>query len=260
MLSIKKHPILAASVLIADALAILVSFFLAYQLRFSGSIIPVHKGIPSLEAYFRAMVVVTPVYLLIFRAYQLYRPERHVRRIHELLDVAKAITMATIFLMASTFIYREFSYSRVVLLLAWIISIFLCCLGRYFLIQVEYFIRLEKDRDRILVIGTNRNARNLIRWTKGNPHYGQEIVGLLAKYRRNGGKHVEGVSILGSVEDLDEAIEKERVDGVIVTDPGLSREEVGNLMLKCENKMIDFKLAADFYGLMTRHGIESASA
>lgn len=253
MLSIKKHPILALSVLLTDIFMILCSFVAAYKIRFSGYAMPIHKGIPEIEAYFRAMMVVVPVYLLMFRALQLYRPERHIRRIHELLNMAKAITMATIFLMAVTFVYREFSYSRAVLLLSWSISILLCGSGRYFLIQVEYLIRRSKDQDRVLIIGINKNTRNLIKWARGNPHYGQKIIGLLTSRANNDGKHLEGVPILGGLEDLDQIISQEHIDEIIVTDSGLPKEKVGDLMLKCENKMIDFKLAADFYGLMTQH-------
>ena len=137
MLSVKKHPFFATSVLIADAGAILLSFLVAYYLRFSGWIIPTDKGIPSIEAYFRAMMAVIPIYLLMFRAYQLYRPAGHIRRIYELLNVIKAVTMATIFLMALTFIYREFSYSRIVLLFSWVLSAVFCTIARYLLIEIE---------------------------------------------------------------------------------------------------------------------------
>ena len=253
MLSVKKHPIFAPAVVLTDIVAILASFLLAYYLRFSGLIIPAYKGIPSIEAYFRAMVVVVPIYLMMFRAYQLYRPARHVRRIYELLNAVKAATMATIFLMALTFVYREFSYSRIVLLFSWLISAFLCSLARYILIQVEYFIRREKDRERVLIIGMNRKARDLINWAKGNPHYGQDIIGIVANNGSHEGKHIDGAPILGDIGDLDSILAKESIDEVIVVDPAISKEAAADLMLKCESKMIGFKLAADFYGLMTQH-------
>ena len=232
---------------------VLLSFFIAFQLRFSELLIPVHKGIPAIEAYFRAMMVVVPIYLLLFRAYQLYRPERHIRRIYELLNVVKAVTMATIFLMALTFIYREFSYSRGVLLFAWFFSSIFCSAGRYGLIQIEYFVRQKKDRERVLIIGANRNSRDLIRWAKGNPHYGQDIVGILVNDGINEGKHLEGVPIWGDLLDFEQILEKNKIDEVIVADPTVSRDIATELMFKCENKMIGFKLVADFYGLMTHH-------
>jgi len=251
MLSIKKHPYLAISVILTDIVAILLSFFIAYKLRFSGYLIPIRKGIPEIEVYFRAMVVVVPIYLLIFRAYQLYRPERHVRRIYELFNVAKAVTVSAVFLMALTFVYREFSYSRVVLLFGWLLSVFLCSTGRYLLIQIEYFIRRHKDRDRVIIIGANRNSRQLIRWAKENPHYGQDIVGILTNDATNQGKHFDEIPLLGTIEDLNQLLETQAIDEVIVADSTISREATAALMLKCESKMVSFKLVADFYGLIT---------
>lgn len=254
MFSIKKHPFLALSVLLSDIISILSGFLIAYQLRFSGLIVPTDKGIPSIEAYFRAMVFVVPTFLIIFRVYQLYRPERHIRRVYELLNVVKAITMAIIFLMALTFIYREFTYSRIVLLFAWIFSILLCCAGRYFLIQFEYRLRRKsKDREQALLIGASRHSRDLIRWSKENPHYGQDIIGILTHQNLSEGKHIDGVPILGDLGDLDQMISSHRIHEVILTDPTVSREVAADLMLKCESKMIGFKLVADFYGLITHH-------
>ena len=155
--------------------------------------------------------------------------------------------------MALTFIYREFSYSRVVLLFAWMLSIILCSISRYFLIQLEYLIRQSHDRDRVLIVGANRNARNLIRWAKDNPHYGQDVIGIMTNNDVNMGKHVEDVPILGTLKDVDGIIATQQINEVILADPTLSREEAAELMLKCESRMISFKLVADFYGLITHH-------
>ncbi len=253
MLSIKKHPRYAIAVILTDIVAVATSYPLAYYTRFSNFFSSVYISPPSIEAYSRAIVVVVIIYLVIFRAYHLYRPERHIRRIYELLNVIKAVTVATIFLMALTFVYREFSYSRFVLLFALIYSAVLCCVGRYILIQVEYFIRREKERERVAIIGTNRNSRSLIQWAKENPHYGQNIVGVITNRNLPEGKHVEGVSILGELKNLDDLISKHQLDEIILSDPDITREEATDLMIKCENKMIGFKLVADFYGLITHH-------
>ena len=252
MLSPKKHPIFALLVIASDASTILLGFFCAHWVRFSGVIVPVHKGIPSFEVYWRAVFFLIPFYLVIFRSYRLYQPERQVRRIQELLTVAKGVTAGTFCAMAVTFFYREFSYSRIVFLFAWIFSVLFCCSGRYLLIQFEYFIRRHKDRDRMLIIGLNRNTRDLIEWSKNNPHYGQDVIGILASADSQTGKHAGGVPILGSYQIIDQALD-EGVDEVVIADSLISRDMATQIMLKCENRMIGFKLVADFYGLMTHY-------
>lgn len=253
MLSPRKNSHYLFLIILVDAATILISFGIAYWFRFSGLFIPIHKGLPSVEYYLRVMVVVVPIYLIIFRWYGLYQPERHVRRIQELLNVMKAVSFAAFILMALTFIYREFSYSRFVLFFAWIFSSLFCSINRYFLIQLEYLLRRRGDQDRVLVIGINANSRNLVRWAKENPHYGQNVIGILANDENHHGKHYETVPILGSYQEFDEILAKEKIDEVVVTDPAIPKEITTELMLKCESRMIPFKLVADFYGLMTHH-------
>lgn len=253
MLSGRKHPFFIAIVILTDTVMVLSSFIAAYWIRFSGLLLPIHKGIPSFHEYFRAMILILPIYLILFRSYRLYQPERHVRRIYELMSVAKATTLAMIFSMALTFVYREFSYSRIVLLIAWVLSVLLCSAGRYFLIQFEYYVRREKERDRLLIVGINRSARNLIEWTKNNPHYGQDVSGVISSGNGNEGKHLDGVPVLGTLFNINQVLTDVKIDEVIVADPSISKDIVTELMLKCESKMIRFKLVADFYGLVTHY-------
>src|SRR3989338_957512 len=253
MLSPRKHVFFVFVVMATDAISIASSLLIAYWIRFSGILMPAYKGIAPFHVYWRTLFVVLPIFLLIFRAYRLYQPERHVRRIYELLNVVKAVTVSILALMALSFVYREFSYSRAVLVMSWVLCAFFCCSGRYITIQIEYFWMRKKHKHQVLIVGLNRNSRDLIHWARSNAHYGQDIVGVFSNDEADRGKHFEGIPILWSVYNFDEIMEKGNIDEVIVADPNLPREMVTDLMLKCENKLISFKLAADFYGLMTHY-------
>lgn len=254
MRSIRQHPAFAFLVVLVDAVCVYGSFFIAYHLRFSNLIIPATKGVPSFQNYAQAMFFVIPIYLWIFRSYRLYEPERHVRRIYELMTVVKAVSMGAFAVMALTFVYRDYSYSRAMLSLAWLISIVLCSAGRYVLIQLEYWMRIKKYRYRVLIVGMNQSARDLIRWSIEHRHYGQDVVGILTTAEVEGEvKHFEKTPILGSLDHFDSAIAKHRVDEVILSDPNIPRQIITKLMLKCESRFINFKLAADIYGLMTHY-------
>ncbi len=253
MLSPRKHPIFALMVVATDIAAIVFGFFAAYWFRFSGLFIPLHKGVPSFDLYQHAVFVLVLVYLLIFRSYRLYQPERLYRRIYELLTIVKAVTVGSIVAMAMTFFFREFSYSRIVLLFAWFFIVLFCCTGRYFLIQIEYVIRQTRDRNRVLIIGMTRSTRDLIRWTKENRHYGQDVIGVMGTHLEDEGKHFEDVAILGSYLEFDQILERERINEVVVADPNLPKELATEIMLKCESRMISYKVVADFYGLVTHN-------
>ena len=235
-----------------DLSALFLSFLIAYWIRFSEILIPVSRGIPPMGEYFRALWVILPVYLWVFRSYGLYQTQRHIRRVEEIFIGLKGITAGSLLLMALTFFYRDFSYSRLFLLFLWFFAGFWVSLFRYVLIQWMYQLRRrEKELHRILLVGANRNARNLIQWTRQNPHFGHRVEGILVKGGEMEGKHFEGIPILGTIQQCDSLIQKIHPDEVIVADPDLPKEEVAELLLRCEDGLVSFKVAADLYGIVT---------
>jgi len=239
--------------LVSDVFAISGSFILAYHFRFFSGLIPVHHQ-PGFFEYAQALLVIIPVFLYFFKAYGLYQTSRHIRRIEEIFIVIKAVSFSVIILMAVTFLYRGLSYSRVYLVTLWVFTICFVSAARYVLIQWEYELKLQKkELTKVLLIGGNRNARSIIQWAKNNPHYGQEVIGVLAREESLIGKHVEGVKIIGASDDWRTFIERLAPDVVVLLDPIMPREQITDLVVSCEDKWIDFKVGADFYGLMTRN-------
>lgn len=236
-----------------DAAAIILSFFSAYHLRFMAGVIPLKGIAPGYSNYAHILFIIVPVYLWFFRAYGLYQSQRHIRRIEEIFLVFKAISFAVLVLTALTFFYRGLSYSRVYLIGLWIFSILFVSIFRYFLIQWEYWRkRKQKDFLRVLIVGMNANGRNIITWARQNPHYGQQVIGVLAGGDNLVGKHVEEVPIIGKTEDCEKLIEEIKPDRVVLVDETFSRQRITDLVAACEDQLVDFKVAADIYGLMTR--------
>ncbi len=252
MLSARRRSFQVWCTCFGDLLALFLSFLTAYWVRFSELIVAAPHGIPPFGEYLRALLIVIPVYLWVFRSYGLYQPGRQGRRVEEIFTVLKGVTMGSLLLMALTFFYREFSYSRVFLVFLWFFVGFWVSLFRYGLIQWTYRLRREaKDLHRVLVVGANRNARNLILWAKQNPHLGREIEGVLSEAKEGVGKHLEGIPIIGTLEECEQMVEKIHPDEVIVADPNLPKEKIADLLLRCEDGLVSFKVAADLYGIVT---------
>lgn len=252
MLSIKRYSSQIELTYAADILGICLSFFLAFETRFSEFIIPAHKGVPPFDEYFKALLVVIPAYLWFFRSYGLYQAGRHIRRVEEIFTVLKGITIGTVFLTALTFFYRGFSYSRLFLVFLWLFASLIVSLLRYSLIQWLYHLRLRsKDIRRVLIVGANRNARLLIEWAKQNPHLGNRIEGVLVNEENLIGKHLEGIPILGTMGESQKIIAEIHPDEVIVADSDLPKDKLTDLLLRCENGFVSFKVASDLYGIVS---------
>lgn len=252
MKQLKRHKSFVLPAVMTDLTALVLSVMTAYFLRFHVlTFIPLAGDAPDFSAYLKALMLVVPVYGLFLRAYGLYARSKAIRRIEEMFLTAKAATFSVVILMAVTFFYRDFSYSRLYLVVLWLTSILLLCAGRYVLIQWEYKRRREsKDTIRVLIVGANRNARAVIKWARNNAHYGHEVIGVLSRDSVHINKHIEGVSILGQAEQCETFIAQLNPDQVILIDHDFSRERITDLVDLCEDRFIDFKIAADFYGLM----------
>jgi len=251
---------IVAATMLTDSAMIVLSFIVAYFFRFLGGL-PTNLGVPPLSHYWHALFGIIPIYLWLFREAGLYRPARRMRRIEEIFLVIKVVSYAVILLMAITFFYREFSYSRLYLVFIWIFSCIFISVGRYALIQWGYWRRSQKkDLIEVLIIGLTANTRDLILWAKSNPHYGQVPVGILAKNVDDIGKHVEEVPVLGLTEHWETFIQKLQPNQVVLLDTGLSRERVTDLVATCEDAFIDFKMGADIHGLIASNvGVEYVS-
>ena len=251
---------MVTATLLVDSTMIVVSFVVAYFFRFLGGL-PTEQGIPPLSDYWHALLGIIPVYLWLFREAGLYQVSRHIRRIEEIFLVIKVVTYAVILLMALTFFYRQFSYSRLYLVFMWIFSCVFISAGRYGLIQWGYWRREQKkDLIEVLIIGLNQNARAMIEWAKQNPHYGQRPVGILATNVEDIGKLVEDVPVLGLTEHWETFIEKLQPNQVVLLDESFSREKVTDLVATCEDSFIDFKMGADIHGLIASNvGVEYVS-
>ncbi len=248
----RKTEIITLFVL-ADILAITAGFFAAFHFRFLTGILPVTHGVPNFTPYGSVLMVVLPVYLWFFKKAGLYESRRSIRRIEEIFLVMKGVSYAVVTLMAMSFLYRALTYSRVYLITLWIFTILSVSLTRYLLIQWEYYRKKQKkDLSRVLVIGADHNARAIVQWAQGNPHYGQEVIGILAHDSALIGKHIEDVGIIGPTADAERFIEQLKPDIVILVDSSFTKPQITELVATCEEQLADFKVAADFYGLMTR--------
>lgn len=236
-----------------DILLINFSFLFAYWFRFSSGLIPVFYGVPPLEEYIQALGIVTIILLLALRTYGGYNLKKRLSFSEEFLAVLKAMTVGMLILMASTFLYREFSYSRGVLLMGWLAAIISIAFFRLIMANFELWLRQVRGENlRTLIIGTEENAGRIIQNIYHNPRWGYEPVGLISTNEKPlSNKYIMGNPILGSLKDFPKILSEKKIDEVILSQPELSREKIAEIILDCEKEMVGFRWVADFLGVIT---------
>ena len=123
-----------------DIIAILGTFFLAYYLRFYtivADIFPIIDGIPDINKYIELALITLPIWVIILQTNQMYKLKRSVFIFDEFFSIFKSSTLSVLLSMGILFFIRSFTYSRVVLVLIWIIAPLLIVLFRYFILKLE---------------------------------------------------------------------------------------------------------------------------
>lgn len=226
------NAIFILSKIILDGITVGCSFLLAYWLRFNVSIIPVIKGVPSIDRYIRVLPVVVMVFLAVFKWCRFYEEHKIVYKTDEFLNIVKAVTVATVITIAATFVYREYSFSRLVIGYSYIINVMLLFVMHRILraLKVKFLVPSSK-RIGILIIG------------------GQKVKDRLLK---NISKHKEfSVYFIPSIEIMviKDFIFNKGVREVIVADSSIERKKILKLINLCEELDIEFKMVPDMLEL-----------
>jgi Undecaprenyl-phosphate glucose phosphotransferase len=225
---LKAYSRVLEQVMLAGDLVIVVGcWLLAYVVRFYvfGPPARPHPGVvPPLGPYLAMIVPIVVVWGVSFRAFDLYRPRRIGSRLSEIADVAKASSLAGLVLVTTmTFLFREYEFSRVVIIYFWLFSIAAVSFARYVFREVLRFSRRRGYNQRYaVVVGGGELAQHVIERLRARPDTGIQVVGLVGDAKESAG----GVPWLGAYADLAALLAARPVDHVILA---LAHEDASRL-------------------------------
>ena len=247
----KTHFVLGIVLFIADLTAINIGLLFSYWLRFYSGLLPIVYGIPYINHYVNTLPLLSVILIFIMRSYGLYAIKARLSIVDEFFLIVKSMTAGFVVLMAATFVYREFSYSRGVVVISWFSLIASIAILRLSLNRFRFLLRgSAKDLRNLLIIGTGNTTSRLIRHISGDPHWDYKICGIVS-VEPTQEKEILNTPVLGSLDNISDILLRRDIDEVILTVSSLPRQKTFNLILECEKRMVDFKLVADLLGMVT---------
>jgi exopolysaccharide biosynthesis polyprenyl glycosylphosphotransferase len=102
---------------------------------------------------------------------------------------------------------------------------------------------------RVLVVGTNKRARNLISLVKKHPDWGIRIAGVVDIDPSKKGESISGYEVVGSLDDIPDIISHDVVDEVVFIVPRSWLSRIENAMLYCESAGLKVNLAVNLFDL-----------
>lgn len=248
----KKHYGLLIWLWISDVLLIVGSYALAYAIRFApGMPLSPGKHAPPFFIYLEILPFAVLVYFLALRFYGLYKLNRIRSLLEEFFLILKAVLVGSIILMASSFVYRDYSYSRTMFLIKAGFLILFLFTNRVLFHRIETKLARSKGFQRnILLCGHGPAIRQLINGlTDQKGSYA--VVGLLANDKELIGTHINNVSVLGTLDDFERILEDHSIDEVILGETEMPRKRIFEMVLKSEEKMVNFRMVSDMLGMVT---------
>ncbi len=277
-------------ILIVDALALGLTFAMAYFIRFKllDFLYQPPDGSP-LRFYSQLVFWLTPPWLVILAFYRLY----DLRELHggtnEYRRAGQASTMAIIMILALSFLLDEkLLISRAWLLLVWLLSVILVCSGRFISRRVLYRLRRHGlAMTRVLLIGANSEARRVAeQLSEGRNLPGLDIIGFIGDRRsrdrdrnrdqdRNPSQNGAAPSLartqtheanvaqrrneevkwpgrwLGQLENVRQVVEEYKIDEVVLSSTALSAQQLFEVIRNLTTSQVEIRLSPNLYDILT---------
>ena len=241
----RLHVLLDALVLAA---AYVFSWFITLKSGLFGA--DLEAGILPTWFYMRVLVVIIPVYLLLYTIFHLFTPKRVQGRRQEFANICKA-NIIGLFLFG-TILYvgrknpylREFSARLVAGF--FLTNITAETLERNLIRTVLRSMRAKGyNQKHIILVGYSRAAEGYIDRVLANPEWGYRVRGILDDHKQWGYDY-RGIKVIGTLKELKPILDMNRLDEIAIT---LSLKEYAGLeqiVAVCEKSGVHTKFIPDY--------------
>ncbi len=247
-MSKKEDTNIVLYLVISDLLLTLLSLYLAVHLRTE---LPWGRNLPPRLASvpWGIYLAVALVWGLVFQFFSIYAPDRRKRAIDEVQQLIVAVVTAVVLLAGVLYLsYRE--VSRLLFLYFASIDLIFLVFHRLLLrMFLSYTGGSTSATSRVLIVGMGKVGRELARQIRGRNWSGLEVVGCLDDDPKKQGMLLEGVKVLGKVNDVETVVKENDIDEVIITLPAAAHSKIEKLVLKLLGDPVSVRIVPDMLDL-----------
>ncbi|MCJ7594912.1 MAG: polysaccharide biosynthesis protein, partial [Desulfobacterales bacterium] len=242
-------------VMAIDAVLLASAWYLSHLLRFNFNIPPESWAVMS-----RLLPLILLTKILILYLFDLYRGMWRYTSIADLLNIMKAASVSSLFIVALlAFTHGIQGFSRAILVIDWILTIFLISGYR---VGIRLFFWLGgKDTSarvaslglfrlglsekspgkRLLIIGAGDCGEKIFREIQDNASLRYRVVGFVDDDESKVGRQIHGIQILGTTADLKGIAGRMRADEALIAVPSASSAEMRTILSRCKDSGIAYK-------------------
>ena len=233
-----------------DAVAVAVSYLLAWWLKFEGPFADTGAGAYTMQFYFSALYFLVPGYLVLYYLNKMYTPKRTRRIETEITQVFAANLAGAFVFLVCIAVFKISDFSRGLIAIYSVVCAFLMILERLIIRWVLSHIRSRGyNIKHILLVGYSRAAEEYISRIKANPQWGYVIRGILDDKVPRGTMY-KGVKVIGNIDNLSMILPISQLDEIAVTLSLSDYDRLEELVGMCEKSGVHTKFIPDYNSLI----------
>ena len=229
-----------------DFLAVLLGFFLGYELRLKGDFIPGHQfdlnpeQLLPLAEYFKFSLIFAGMFIAVFILFGLYNLKNTEKLSSELKKILTHSVIWLLVMLAYFFIIREVFFSRLVLGFSFAITVGIIMGGRIILSMIENrLLAMGIGRRKVLLIGANKISRRIAEKFIKDPHY--KVAGyLVARHAK-----IDGLKKLGTIKDLAKVVRRYKIEEIVQTSQNLTEIQDHEILAFCQENHLQYRFVPD---------------
>ena len=250
-----------------DGICILISLILAWIIRFKTGLITVKGGYLPFNQYIRPVIVILPIYLVVYNLFKLYTPRRMKSIFNEFTNLIKANTLGMMILILYLYIIKEINYSRYLLFVFGILNILITTFERLSVrILLRKLRRAGYNIKHIIIVGYSELTQEFIKRINTHHEWGYDVVGILddnyyeeykiayeqvatasINFANAGIVNDSDVEIIGRISELEYYLNKWDIDDVFITLNLKEYDKLGDIIQSCEKCGIRTQIIPDYY-------------
>ncbi len=210
----------------SDAIMLALSFMLSCSL-FDQSLSTLRSG----------WIVILPaiicVQLLVFLRFGLYRAILRYASVDSIITILKAVVISTAVLVLGLYLFKV-QLPVQVLFADWLIAVFFIGGSRFI---VRYYFELKQRFQigrRVLIYGAGDMGSLALRQLFLNKAVLYSPVGFIDDDKKKHNSVIRGIRVLGSIDDLEDVLEKYKVEEVVVTIAEIDNENLRTIVNRCK--------------------------
>ncbi|HPN35244.1 MAG TPA: undecaprenyl-phosphate glucose phosphotransferase [bacterium] len=242
-------PIEKLLLLTVDFITIQLAFWGLLQLRTSLHLFAVPGGLMQLQV----SLVIYVYWLLLFLFFGLYQSWYTQSRFDETISVFKAIAFGTLLILLLTAeperdLSQPPTIGRLMILSYFALMVFCVASGRLILHTAQRkLLQAGVGQRNTLIIGWNGKSKRLADKIKQFPALGYRVVGFITLKPEETGKTHNGLSVLGSLDDLGRLVRRQKVEEVILSLGQLPQKRVMHVIGLCDEQPVHIKIEPELY-------------